>query len=80
MILPTYSVQPYVWRGLRQTKGIRSKAKRVFGQFTPHDFTELKWEGTASFAHYFTVVLLLSLFLAAELNPFYLKVGRFPYI
>jgi phosphatidylserine synthase 2 len=24
--------------------------------------------------HYFTVVLLLAVFLAAELNPFYLKV------
>lgn len=31
--------------------------------------------GTATdFTHFFTVVLLLSVFLAAELNPFYLKV------
>lgn len=40
---------------------------------TPHDWTTFQWEGTASFTHYCTVVLLLSLFLAAELNPFYLK-------
>ena len=58
--------------------GIRSKTKRVISQFSPHDWTTFKWEGTASFGHYFTVVLLLAVFLAAELNPFYLKVGGVP--
>jgi len=67
--------KPYEWRGLRQTRGLRSKARRVLSQFSPHDFTAFKWEGTASFLHYFTVVLLLAMFLAAELNPFYLKVS-----
>ncbi|KAL7279822.1 hypothetical protein ACG7TL_006229 [Trametes sanguinea] len=69
--------QHYTWRGFRQTRGIRSKTKRVISQFSPHDWTTFKWEGTASFGHYFTVVLLLAVFLAAELNPFYLKVGAF---
>ena len=67
--------QGYIWRGFRQTRGIRSKTKRVISQFSPHDWTTFKWEGTASFGHYLTVVLLLAVFLAAELNPFYLKVG-----
>ncbi|KAH0826147.1 phosphatidyl serine synthase-domain-containing protein [Lanmaoa asiatica] len=66
-------VKPYEWRGLRQTRGLRSKAKRVLSQFSPHDWTAFKWEGTTSFRHYVTVVLLLAVFLAAELNPFYLK-------
>jgi hypothetical protein len=66
--------QPFVWRGLRQTKGIRGKAKRVLSQFSPHDWTSFKWEGTTDFTRYFSVVLLLAVFLAAELNPFYLKV------
>jgi len=65
--------QPYEWRGLRQTRGLRSKARRVLSQFSPHDWTAFQWEGTASFVHYATVVMLLALFLAAELNPFYLK-------
>jgi phosphatidylserine synthase 2 len=52
---------------------IRRGTKRVFKQFSPHDFTAFEWGGTTSFTAYFTVVLLLSLFLAAELNPFYLK-------
>ncbi|KAI0754781.1 phosphatidylserine synthase 2 [Daedaleopsis nitida] len=68
-----FEVKHYVWRGFRQTRGIRSKTKRVLSQFSPHDWTTFQWEGTASFAHYFTVVLLLAVFLAAELNPFYLK-------
>jgi hypothetical protein len=74
---PTFSnaLQPFEWRGFRQTRGLRSKARRVLSQFSPHDFTAFKWEGTTSFLHYFTVVLLLAVFLAAELNPFYLKVG-----
>lgn len=46
----------------------------MVAQFSPHDFTAFKWEGTASFFHYVTVVLLLAVFLAAELTPFYLKV------
>jgi phosphatidylserine synthase 2 len=68
-----FEVKPYEWRGLRQTRGLRSKARRVLSQFSPHDFTAFKWAGTTSFLHYFTVVLLLAVFLAAELNPFYLK-------
>lgn len=43
-------------------------------QFSPHDFTAFKWAGSTDFLHYITVVLLLAVFLAAELNPFYLKV------
>ncbi|KAF8581555.1 PSS-domain-containing protein [Ramaria rubella] len=66
-------VKGYTWRGLRQTRGLRSKTKRVLKQFSPHDFTTFKWEGTASLTHYFAVVLLLAVFLAAELTPFYLK-------
>ena len=43
-------------------------------QFSPHDFTAFKWEGSTDFLHYITVVMLLAVFLVAELNPFYLKV------
>ncbi|OBZ68638.1 Phosphatidylserine synthase 2 [Grifola frondosa] len=68
-----FDIKHYTWRGFRQTRGIRSKTRRVFSQFSPHDWTTFKWEGTASFGHYFSVVLLLAVFLAAELNPFYLK-------
>lgn len=67
-------VKPYEWRGLLQTRGLRKKAKRVLSQFTPHDFTAFTWAGTTSSVHYITVVFLLAMFLAAELNPFYLKV------
>ncbi|GJJ15789.1 hypothetical protein Clacol_010067 [Clathrus columnatus] len=67
------NVKGYTWRGLRPTRGFRFKTKRVFKQFTPSDFTTFKWEGTASLTHYFAVVLLLAIFLAAELTPFYLK-------
>jgi Phosphatidyl serine synthase len=43
-------------------------------QFSPHDFTAFKWGTATDFFHFSTVVLLLAVFLAAELNPFYLKV------
>ncbi|EPQ54628.1 PSS-domain-containing protein [Gloeophyllum trabeum ATCC 11539] len=68
-----FEVKHYEWRGMRQIRGFRSKTKRVLTQFSPHDFTAFNWEGTVDFKHYFTVVLLLAVFLAAELNPFYLK-------
>jgi hypothetical protein len=57
----------------RKTGAIRRNTRRVMKQFSPHDFTKFEWEGTTSFTAYVAVVLLLSLFLAAELNPFYLK-------
>lgn len=68
-----FEVKHFEWRGLRQTHGLRSKTKRVIKQFSPHDFTAFKWEGAKDFLHYFTTVFLLAVFLAAELNPFYLK-------
>ena len=57
----------------KQSGAIRRSTKRVLKQFSPHNFTKFEWGGTTSFTAYFTVVLLLSLFLLAELNPFYLK-------
>lgn len=57
----------------RRPGAIRRNTKKVIKQFSPHDFTKFEWGGTKSFTAYFTVVLLLSVFLAAELNPFYLK-------
>jgi hypothetical protein len=71
----TCAAKHYTWRGFRQSRGIGSKTKRVFTQFSPHDFTAFHWHGTASLLHYVTVVMLLAVFLAAELNPFYLKVS-----
>jgi len=68
-----FEVKHFVWRGIRQTRGFKSKTKRMMQQFSPHDFTAFEWEGTTDFLHYFTVFLLLAVFLAAELNPFYLK-------
>lgn len=49
-------------------------------QFSPHDFTAFKWAGSNDFLHYITVVILLAVFLAAELNPFYLKVVPSPFV
>ncbi|CAK5283932.1 unnamed protein product [Mycena citricolor] len=68
-----FEVKPYEWRGFRQSKGLRAKTRRVLSQFSPHDFTSFRWGTTTSFKHYFSVVLLLTVFLAAELNVFYLK-------
>ncbi|CAE6448392.1 unnamed protein product [Rhizoctonia solani] len=68
-----FEVKHFTWRSIHSTKGVRRKTKRVLKQFTPHDWTEFHWEGTSSFASYCAVFLLLATFLAAELNPFYLK-------
>jgi hypothetical protein len=68
-----FDVKHFEWRGLRQTRGVRAKTKRVIKQFAPADFTAFKWEGAKDLLHYVTTVLLLAVFLAAELNAFYLK-------
>jgi len=68
-----FEVKQYTWRGFRQSRGIRQKTGRVFKQLTPHDWTTFEWEGTASFKNYVVVVILLAVFLTAEINVFYLK-------
>ncbi|KAG9051694.1 hypothetical protein FS837_000083 [Tulasnella sp. UAMH 9824] len=68
-----FEVKKFVWRGFRQSRGFKQKTSRVLKQMTPYDWTTFEWEGTASFSHYVTVVIMLAVFLAAELNPFYLK-------
>ncbi|CAE6477912.1 unnamed protein product [Rhizoctonia solani] len=68
-----FEVKHFTWRSIHSTKGVRRKTKRVLKQFTPHDWTEFRWEGTSSFVSYCAVFMLLATFLAAELNPFYLK-------
>ncbi|KZV66840.1 PSS-domain-containing protein [Peniophora sp. CONT] len=66
-----FEVKPFTWRG--HPRGFRARTKRMFKQFSPHDFTSFQWHGSADFLHYLSVILLLAVFLAAELNPFYLK-------
>lgn len=68
-----FEVKHYEWRSVAQTRGFKGKTKRVLGQFSPYNFTAFHWGGTKNFTSYSIVVLLLSVFLVAELNPFYLK-------
>ncbi|KAH9462203.1 hypothetical protein MJO28_003007 [Puccinia striiformis f. sp. tritici] len=51
----------------------RRAAKYAARQFTPHDWTEFRWEGTKRFRNYIATVALLTVFLLSELNVFYLK-------
>ncbi|KAJ7490545.1 phosphatidyl serine synthase-domain-containing protein [Mycena latifolia] len=68
-----FEVKPYEWRGLRASRGLRSKARRLALQFSPHDWTAFSWGPARSFPNYVSVVGLLAVFLGAELAPFYLK-------
>ena len=68
-----FEVKHYEWRSVAQTRGLKGKTKRVLGQFSPYNFTAFHWGGTKNFTSYFIVVWLLSVFLFAELTPFYLK-------
>ncbi|WAQ82502.1 hypothetical protein PtA15_2A819 [Puccinia triticina] len=73
-------VRPFSWRGLRPvaveknpSASRRRAAKYAAQQFTPHDWTEFRWEGTKRFRNYISTVALLTVFLLSELNVFYLK-------
>lgn len=68
-----FEVKHYEWRSVAQTPGFKGKTKRVLGQFSPYNFTTFHWGGTKNFKSYCIVLLLLAVFLLAELNPFYLK-------
>ena len=68
-----FEVKHYEWRSVAQTPGFKGKTKRVLGQFSPYNFTTFHWGGMKNFKSYCIVILLLTVFLLAELNPFYLK-------
>jgi phosphatidylserine synthase 2 len=68
-----FELQHYSWRGIRQIPSVTGKMKRAVQQFTPYSWTKFEWRATSSFNHFASVVLIVTIFLQAELNAFYLK-------
>lgn len=65
--------KPYHWRGLWNIPSYSGKFKRVAEQFTPYSWTSYNWKATTSLTRWLAVCGITALFLAAELNLFYLK-------
>ncbi|KAI8919140.1 phosphatidyl serine synthase-domain-containing protein [Powellomyces hirtus] len=68
-----FAMKQYTWRGITEIPTYRGKVKRTMQQFTPHSWTDFKWEGTKTFKNFVAVIGLLYLVLQSELNAFYLK-------
>ncbi len=66
-------MKPYQWRGLWNTPSFKGKVKRIFTQFSPHDWIEFDWKPTESLKRLFFMVGVITLFFLAELNTFYVK-------
>jgi phosphatidylserine synthase 2 len=67
------SMKPYHWRGMWSIQSYRGKINRVLRQFTPYVWTEFDWRPTSSIKRWFSMLLIIAMFLVAELNTFTLK-------
>ncbi|XP_038051851.1 phosphatidylserine synthase 2-like [Patiria miniata] len=67
------NIKTYQWRGLWKISTYRGKLKRIFLQFTPYSWTRFDWQPTANLTHWLAVLGIISMYLLAELNTFYLK-------
>lgn len=67
------SMKPYHWRGMWNIPTYRGKVTRILKQFTPYVWTDFDWRPTSSLKRWISMLWLISMFLLAELNTFYLK-------
>ncbi len=67
------ALKTYSWRRIQEIPSIKGKVGRTFAQFSPHDWATFDWGGTRTLKGYLSVLAVVTLFLMAELNCFYLK-------
>ncbi|XP_066275656.1 phosphatidylserine synthase 2-like [Branchiostoma lanceolatum] len=66
-------MKPYHWRGLWHIPTYRGKMRRMVAQFTPYNWTSFDWKPTLSLKRWLAVLGIITMWLLAELNAFYLK-------
>ncbi|XP_064600429.1 phosphatidylserine synthase 2-like [Liolophura sinensis] len=67
------SMKPYHWRGMWNIRSYKGRFMRVAAQFTPYSWTDFDWRPTSSLKRWLAMLGVISIFLLAELNTFYLK-------
>jgi phosphatidylserine synthase 2 len=67
------SMKPYHWRGMWNMPTYGGMLKRMAQQFTPYSWTDYDWKPTSSLKRWLSMLCVISIFLLAELNTFYLK-------
>jgi phosphatidylserine synthase 2 len=68
-----FSMKTYSWRGIRDIPTVAGKVQRTVQQFTPHSFVKFDWAQTRTLRGYLVSLLVITIFLACEVNCFYLK-------
>ncbi|KAK6184097.1 hypothetical protein SNE40_006629 [Patella caerulea] len=67
------SMKPYHWRSMWNMPTYKGMLKRVAAQFTPYSWTDFDWKPFTSLTRWSSMIVLIAIFLIAELNTFYLK-------
>ncbi|XP_071809454.1 phosphatidylserine synthase 2-like [Asterias amurensis] len=67
------NMKKYQWSGLWKIPSYSGKLKRIVLQFTPYSWTRFDWQPTANITRWLAVLGIISMYLLAELNTFYLK-------
>mmetsp|Transcript_8185 Transcript_8185/g.17545 ORF Transcript_8185/g.17545 Transcript_8185/m.17545 type:complete len:457 (-) Transcript_8185:169-1539(-) len=63
----------YNWQGLSQLRGLRAKARRSLAQLLPYSWDRFEWMTFHSPRRFLQAMFMVVMFLAFELNVFFLK-------
>ena len=66
-------MRAYKWTRLQDIPSLLGKLQRGLLQFTPHDWTVVRWESTSTINRFLAVNIVLLALNVAELNAFFLK-------
>jgi len=73
-------VRKFHWESIKDIKGTRGKLKRAILQFTPHEWSRIRWlDPSSAYMRILAIFMLILFFQITELNTFLLKhVFRIP--
>lgn len=67
-------VRQFYWESIKNIKGTKGKLKRAILQFTPENWSEIRWlDPTSTYMRILAIFVLILVFQITELNTFLLK-------
>lgn len=74
MLCRKLEVRQFYWESIKDIKGTKGKLKRAILQFTPQEWSKIRWlDPTSTYMRVLAIFVLILIFQITELNTFLLK-------